>query len=101
MSGTPLPLLKWEYARLKSTADGVNVVFTHHDSWTGIPADAFFDTLRKLGDEGWELVTAVPLAAGAEFDAQFPLPRHGRRPPPDAAAPGDGPLAGLQAPPAP
>ena len=31
MSGTPLPLLKWEYARLESTADGVNVVFTHHE----------------------------------------------------------------------
>jgi hypothetical protein len=68
MSGTPLPLLKWEYARLESTEDGVSVVFTHHDSWTGLPADAFFDTLRKLGDEGWELVTAVPLAAGAEFE---------------------------------
>ena len=81
MSGTPLPLLKWEYARLESTADGVNVVFTHHNSWTGIPADAFFDTLRTLGDEGWELVTAVPLAAGAD-SSRLPLPRHGRRPPP-------------------
>jgi hypothetical protein len=68
MSGTPLPLLKWEYARLESTEEGVNVVFTHRESWTGISADAFFDTMRKLGDEGWELVTAVPLAAGAEFE---------------------------------
>jgi hypothetical protein len=72
MSGTPLPLLKWEYARLESTAEGVNVVFTHHESWTGISADAFFDTMRKLGDEGWELVTAVPLAAGAELEADAP-----------------------------
>ena len=101
MSGTPLPLLKWEYARLESTADGVNVVFTHHESWTGIPADAFFDTMRKLGDEGWELVTAVPLAAGAEFEPDSLSRRHGGRPPPDAPAPGDRPLAGLQAPPAP
>jgi hypothetical protein len=39
------------------------VVFSHHPAWTGLPPDAFFDTLRRLGDEGWELVSALPLAA--------------------------------------
>ena len=28
--------------------------------------------MRKLGDEGWELVTAVPLAAGAELEPDSP-----------------------------
>jgi hypothetical protein len=70
MSDSAAPLLKWEYARLESTTSGVNVVFTHRESWTGLPGDAFFDTLRRLGDEGWELVTAIPLAAGAEFETE-------------------------------
>ena len=70
MSDSAAPLLRWEYARLESTPGGVNVVFTHHESWTGLPADSFFDTLRRLGDEGWELVTAIPLAAGAEFETE-------------------------------
>lgn len=56
-------MTKWEYARLESRAAGVNVVFTHRKPWGGIGADAFFDTLRKLGDEGWELVAAMPLSA--------------------------------------
>jgi hypothetical protein len=70
MSDSAVPLLRWEYARLESTPGGVNVVFTHHESWTGLPAEAFFDTMRRLGDEGWELVTAIPLAAGAEFETE-------------------------------
>jgi hypothetical protein len=70
MSDSAAPLLRWEYARLESAPGGVNVVFTHHESWTGLPAEAFFDTMRRLGDEGWELVTAIPLAAGAEFESE-------------------------------
>ena len=41
---------KWEYARLESTAKGVNVVFSHREAWMEIAPDAFFDTLRRLGD---------------------------------------------------
>jgi hypothetical protein len=65
-------MIKWEYARLESRAGGINVVFTHRPAWTGLPGDAFFDTLRRLGDEGWELVTALPL--GAETSATVPPP---------------------------
>ena len=57
---------RWEYARLESTDRGISVVFTHREAWTGVPPEAFFDTLRRLGDEGWELVAALPLAALAE-----------------------------------
>jgi hypothetical protein len=60
---------RWEYARLESTAKGVNVVFSHREAWTEIAPDAFFDTLRRLGDEGWELVSAMPLAAAADFES--------------------------------
>jgi hypothetical protein len=60
---------KWEYARLESTAKGVNVVFSHREAWMEIAPDAFFDTLRRLGDEGWELVSAMPLAAAADFES--------------------------------
>jgi hypothetical protein len=70
MTPPAAPLLKWEYARLESTATGVGVVFTHREPWTGLPPESFFDTLRRLGDEGWELVTAIPLAAGAEFETE-------------------------------
>jgi hypothetical protein len=32
--------------------------------------EAFFDTLRRLGDEGWELVSALPLRAQADFESE-------------------------------
>ena len=57
---------RWEYARLESTDRGISVVFTHHLPWLGLAPESFFDTLRRLGDEGWELVSALPLAAVAE-----------------------------------
>src|SRR5581483_5147146 len=56
---------KWEYARLESSDAGINVVFTHRQPWTGLPPEAFFETLRRLGDDGWELVAAIPLVATA------------------------------------
>ena len=56
-------MIRWEYARLESTVAGVSVIFTHRKAWTGLGPEAFFDTLRRLGDEGWELVTALPLTA--------------------------------------
>lgn len=56
-------MTRWEYARLESRASGVNVVFTHRQPWTGLSADSFFDALRRLGDEGWEVVSVLPLAA--------------------------------------
>src|SRR4051794_6891052 len=55
-------MMRWEYARLQSTEEGINVVFTHRQAWMGIAPEGFFQTLRQLGDEGWELVAALPLA---------------------------------------
>jgi hypothetical protein len=56
-------LPRWEYARLESTGTGVGVVFTHREPWPRQAPETFFDTMRRLGDEGWELVSALPLAA--------------------------------------
>ena len=55
-------MTRWEYARLSSTGAGVDVVFTHREAWPRQGADEFFATLRRLGDEGWEMVAALPLA---------------------------------------
>lgn len=66
-------MTKWEYARLESTERGVSVVFTHREPWAGLEASAFFETLGRLGDEGWEVVSALPLAAAADFESDVKL----------------------------
>jgi hypothetical protein len=58
-------MTQWEYARLESTERGINVTFTHRQTWAGIAPEAFFHTLGRLGDEGWELVAALPLTLSA------------------------------------
>jgi hypothetical protein len=58
-------MTRWEYARLQSTGDGVDVVFTHGRAWPRQGAELFFDTLRRMGDDGWELVSALPLSVSA------------------------------------
>jgi hypothetical protein len=85
-------MTRWEYARLESSERSINVVFTHRQAWTGIAPDAFFQTLGRLGDEGWELVAALPLLAtasaaqtaaattGAAGTAGVPDPRERRDP---------------------
>ncbi|MGI8423278.1 MAG: hypothetical protein ACR2NO_04065 [Chloroflexota bacterium] len=55
-------MTRWEYARLQSTGEGVDVVFTHRPAWARQGPELFFDTLRRMGDDGWELVSAMPLA---------------------------------------
>ncbi len=67
-------MTKWEYARLESTERGVSVVFTHREPWTGLAPSAFFETLGRLGDEGWEVVSALPLAAAADFESEMQAP---------------------------
>ncbi len=62
---------RWEYARVESTSEVVGVVFTHRQAWPRQSPEAFFETLRRLGDEEWELVTALPLAASVK-DPQKP-----------------------------
>lgn len=48
---------KWEYAHL-FIGDGAmpeRVRFSHREDWTGIRSD--LEVMRRLGDEGWEMVT--------------------------------------------
>jgi len=61
-------MTRWEYARLKSTDEGLDVVFTHRQAWPAQAPEQFFDTLRRLGDEGWEVVSAMPLSAASRVD---------------------------------
>lgn len=68
-------MTRWEYARLSSTKAGVEVQFTHRQAWPSQAPDLFFDTLRRLGDDGFELVTALPLtvtggSGGGEFTVE-------------------------------
>jgi hypothetical protein len=63
-------MTRWEYARLESTDQGVGVVFTHREAWPKQGPEAFFATLRQLGDEGWELVSALPLGAAVRHPQQ-------------------------------
>lgn len=50
---------RWEFALLSWGAGLTEVGFTHHDSWRELPGEEFWDTLRRLGDEGWELVSVI------------------------------------------
>ena len=83
---------RWEYARLESTERGINVVFTHRQAWTGLAPEVFFQTLGQLGDEGWELVAALPLTATATIEraperaVRDPNERAGAPPAPAAPA---------------
>jgi hypothetical protein len=81
-------MTRWEYARLESTDAGVGVVFSHRQPWQRLAPEAFFDALRQLGDEGWELVSAMPLAAVATSAATEPGPA---APPAPAGPPGRDP----------
>jgi hypothetical protein len=95
-------MTRWEYARLSSTGDGVDVIFTHRQGWPRQAPDLFFDTLRRLGDDGWELVSALPLtisSAGEAFKVEpdrwllfkRPLPE----PPPGQEMKGEDVLKGI------
>lgn len=101
-------MARWEYARLESVAEGVGVVFSHREPWPRQSPEAFFDSLRRLGDDGWELVSALPLAASVK-DTQTPetmrlrlepdrwlvFKRPLADPPPDQAMKGEDMLKGL------
>ena len=52
---------KWEYAILIFWGIAGwtrRVEFTHHDKWEPIGKEDLLPTLRRLGEEGWELVSA-------------------------------------------
>ena len=59
-------MTRWEYARLQSTGQGVDVVFTHQQPWPRQTPELFFDTLRRMGEDGWEMVSALPLTVSPE-----------------------------------
>ena len=61
-------MTRWEYARLQSTGAGVEVVFTHQQAWPRQTPELFFDTLRRMGEDGWELVSALPLSLSASVN---------------------------------
>ena len=49
----------WEYALLTWSSDETKVGFTHHESWRKLNGEEFWDVLRRLGDEGWEMVSVL------------------------------------------
>lgn len=64
----PVP---WEYAIMIWDGEGRDdfriVRFSHRDAWTPISGNEYMQTLRELGDEGFELVTHQFLQHG-QFD---------------------------------
>lgn len=61
----PIP---WEYAVMIWDGDGREdyriVRFSHRQAWTPIGGNEYMQTLRELGDEGFELVTHQFLIRG-------------------------------------
>ena len=60
---------RWEYAELvwagSGRGDTREVVFTHRDRITGIKGDELLGTLRRLGEDGWEMLTVMHGRASA------------------------------------
>lgn len=58
----------WEYAFLIWDGDGPDdyriVRFSHRQAWTPLAGNEYMQTLRELGDEGFELVTHQFLVRG-------------------------------------
>jgi hypothetical protein len=63
-----LEAIPWEYAVLIWDGDGRDdyriVRFSHRQAWTPIAGNEYMQTLRELGDEGFELVTHQFLVRG-------------------------------------
>lgn len=61
----------WEYAIMVWDGDGRDdyriVRFSHRDAWTPLSGSEYMQTLRELGDDGFELVTHQFLQRG-QFD---------------------------------
>ena len=58
----------WEYAFMIWDGDGENqrrvVRFGHRSDWSPIAGNEYMQTVRELGDEGFELVTHQFLVSG-------------------------------------
>ncbi len=59
----------WEYARFiwggEDSRAPRRVGFTHADPWS-VGADDYWVTLRRLGEEGWELVSTDKLPGDSQ-----------------------------------
>jgi hypothetical protein len=49
----------WEFALLTWQPGRTAVGFTHHETWRALAGEEFWDVMRRLGDDGWELVSAI------------------------------------------
>ena len=60
--------MKYEYALLHWKGDGPGqqreIVYSHRAKAGKISGNALADTLRHMGEEGWQMVSAMPLVAG-------------------------------------
>ena len=60
---------RWEYARFiwggEEARDPRRVGFTYGDPWS-VGSDDFWATMRRLGDEGWELISTAKIAGSSE-----------------------------------
>ena len=50
---------RWEFGLLTWGEGKTEVGFTHHERWRGLAQEEFWEVLRRLGDEGWEMVSAL------------------------------------------
>ena len=50
---------RWECACLTWSKEDMKVGFARHESWRTLDVDEFWDTLRRLGDEGWEMLSTI------------------------------------------
>jgi hypothetical protein len=71
----------WEYARLsfafgqpaKDKPEQGHVAFTHHGEGWEIPEGEVWETLRRLGDEAWELVTKTDFPPDASGEGGYEM----------------------------
>jgi hypothetical protein len=77
-----MPKLRWEYAEFgfggTGDQDVREVWFSHRETWTDRPVDVS-ETLRELGDLGFELVNVVRYPKRHEGQLVFQQSRFSRR----------------------
>jgi hypothetical protein len=65
----------WEFAMLTWGGGETQVGFTHHESWRHQAGEEFWEIMRRLGDEGWELVSTTQAAGGESSLYWFKRPQ--------------------------
>lgn len=55
---------RWEYATLESRGSyDIRINFSHGPSWAKVGYKEYWTVLKRLGDEGWEMVCASGIDA--------------------------------------